>query len=74
LSASVAESLEEISVAALRKEQLPHPALRATLSRQAGEGKNMDAFAPNGGGGLPRAFGPSQWKGFALLIPERQIS
>ncbi|MDR3352032.1 MAG: hypothetical protein LBO00_03290, partial [Zoogloeaceae bacterium] len=36
-------SLEEISVAALRKEQLPHPALRATLSRQAGEGKNMGA-------------------------------
>ncbi|MDR3352960.1 MAG: hypothetical protein LBO00_08200, partial [Zoogloeaceae bacterium] len=59
--------LGKITVAALRMEERPHPALRATLSRQAGEGngagespqgKNMGAFAPNRGSGLPRAFGP----------------
>jgi hypothetical protein len=41
--------LEKMSVAALRRERLPLPALRATLSRQAGEGKEMGAFAPNRG-------------------------
>jgi hypothetical protein len=47
--------LGKITVAALRMEQPPHPALRATLSRQAGEGNDRPHFAV-----IARAEGPWQ--------------